>query len=402
MPSREEARLRELFRRLVLVSLATSAGATASVACSSSSGSTSSDGDDASTHDATASDGSADAIANDANDASTRDSANDASADTSADSAPVSCDPGPVTPFDAGGDAGPGCAYAIDFPCGLPSFVTMLYPPACYLSIHDCSMICTGVAANPKDCRVAEGYGCDAVGSFNAPDGGPIKIECAMCLGVGRRPAGLATARVRAARSAMGDFFARVAHLEAASVNAFVALGHELDGHRAPRALVRMAERCARDERRHARVTSRIARRFGGEVPAVRVARVRTRSLVAMAIENAVEGCVRETFGALVATWQAENARDAEVASAMTAIARDETRHAAMAWAVARWLEPQLDARARARVARAKRDAIAELRRECAAHVDATLVRDAGVPTSTRASELLETIHGALWAAHVS
>jgi rubrerythrin len=218
-----------------------------------------------------------------------------------------------------------------------------------------------------------------------------------MCAGGGRRPAGLARARFDAC-SAMGDFFARVAHLEAASVDAFVALARELEARGAPPSLVRMAERCARDERRHARVTTRLARRFGGAVPAVRVARARKRSLAAMAIENAVEGCVRETFGAMVATWQAANAGDADVASAMRTIARDETRHAAMAWAVARWLEPQLDARARVRVARARRGAIAALRRDVAKRVDAALVESAGVPTSTRALALVDAIENELWA----
>ena len=52
------------------------------------------------------------------------------------------------------------------------------------------------------------------------------------------------------------------------------------------------------------------------------------RELEAIAIENAVEGCVRESFGALLATWQAKTAGDARVRAAMKRIARDETRHA--------------------------------------------------------------------------
>jgi rubrerythrin len=268
----------------------------------------------------------------------------------------------------------------------------MLYPPACYFSLHDCAQICTGVAANFKDCRVAEGFGCDSNGAFVAPDGGPIRIECAMCAGVGRRPSGLARASFEDATTALGDFFARVAHLEAASVDAFVALGDELAERGAPRGLVKLAARCARDERRHARVTSRLARRFGGAAPTPRVARPRFRSATAMAIENAVEGCVRETYGAMVAMWQAAHAGDAEIAKAMDRIAIDETRHAAMAWSVARWLDLRLDARGRARVAAAKRAAIAELRREVATPPDASVVREAGVPNQAHAKMLLDAI----------
>ena len=63
-----------------------------------------------------------------------------------------------------------------------------------------------------------------------------------------------------------------------------------------------------------------------------------TRSLLDIACENAIEGCVRETFGALSAAWQARHARDAELALHFKRVARDEARHAALAWAVDAWL----------------------------------------------------------------
>jgi hypothetical protein len=43
-----------------------------------------------------------------------------------------------------------------------------------------------------------------------------------------------------------------------------------------------------------------------------------------MLLDNAVEGCVRETFGAAVGLWQAKQAGDAKVAKAMRQIAPDE------------------------------------------------------------------------------
>jgi hypothetical protein len=63
------------------------------------------------------------------------------------------------------------------------------------------------------------------------------------------------------------------------------------------------------------------------------------RSLEELAVENAVEGCVRETYGALTAIWQARTAKDPSVAAAVRRIARDETRHAALSWANQRSLE---------------------------------------------------------------
>jgi hypothetical protein len=116
-----------------------------------------------------------------------------------------------------------------------------------------------------------------------------------------------------------------------------------------------------------------------------------------MAVENAVEGCVRETYGALVATWQARHARDAEVAAAMASIAADETRHAALSWALAEWIEPKLDARARRRVGRARARAVRDLYRELAREPRAALVEALGVPRAARARALLDGLFAAPW-----
>ena len=69
-----------------------------------------------------------------------------------------------------------------------------------------------------------------------------------------------------------------------------------------------------------------------------------------VAIENATEGCVRETYGALVAAFQARTAEDPEIRQVLTRIAR-EARHAGVSHDVALWLDTQLDATSRARVA---------------------------------------------------
>src|SRR5262249_18706716 len=140
---------------------------------------------------------------------------------------------------------------------------------------------------------------------------GNVDIDCSLCPGgVGRIPAGLARPRRRRAASpgvapsTLGAYFADAAHLEDASVHAFRRLRRELLAHGAPPRLLRAAERAARDEIRHARLTGRLARRFGGDLCRARVKKLATRPLDEVAIENAVEGCVRETFGAMVATFQ--------------------------------------------------------------------------------------------------
>jgi hypothetical protein len=110
---------------------------------------------------------------------------------------------------------------------------------------------------------------------------------------------------------------------------------------------------------------------------------------VDFALENAVEGCVRECFGALVATRQASSARDPRVARAMARIAVDETRHAALAWEIARWLGPRLEASERERVTRAMRGAIASLRCEVAA-TPSDVATELGLPTGPDAERLVD------------
>jgi hypothetical protein len=83
--------------------------------------------------------------------------------------------------------------------------------------------------------------------------------------------------------------------------------------------------------------------------------------LVELLEDNAVAGCVGETFAALLATWQATHAADPRVRRTMQRIALDETRHAALAWEIFHWGAPRLAAHERARVDRAFDTAVARL-----------------------------------------
>lgn len=165
--------------------------------------------------------------------------------------------------------------------------------------------------------------------TYNVPAG------CAL-VSDGRHPEGLQAPRVEA-RCSLGELFARMAWLEAASVPAFLRLADELKAHGAPEVLVRAARRSAGEEVRHARAMKALAQRHGAPVPEVEIAPFTSRPLEAMVLENAREGCVRETYGAVVAGWQARTARDAQVREELGRIAGDELRHAELAWAVEAW-----------------------------------------------------------------
>ncbi|AKJ01957.1 hypothetical protein ATI61_103676 [Archangium gephyra] len=215
---------------------------------------------------------------------------------------------------------------------------------------------------------------------------------------IGRRPVGLRASDGVACVDALGRHFASAAHLEAASIKAFLRLREELALHGADVALQDAALASALDEVMHTDVSMRLAHRFGATPGRPEVAESPLRSLFEVALDNAVEGCVRETYGALVGHHQALHARDVEVREAMTRIAEDETRHAELSWAIDRWAREQLPAAERAALREAQREAVATLREEVALPLDATLVTEAGIPTPELAASLVATLEQELWA----
>jgi hypothetical protein len=229
--------------------------------------------------------------------------------------------------------------------------------------------------------------------TYSVHNGGPN------CPVEGRRPAGLADPNHVPARSAAGAWLAHAAWLEAASVHAFLHLAQELETHGAPRALVKLAIAAAKDEVRHTTMMTHLAKRFGGELPLVDVELPGMRTLEEIAIENAAEGCVRETWGAVLALWQSNVAQDREVRETFAAIAKDEARHAALAWAVDAWIQPQLDEAARARVAAARESAIDELRDN--PRFDEALLA-LGLPNVEQARGLVARTYHSLWAGGVA
>jgi len=169
----------------------------------------------------------------------------------------------------------------------------------------------------------------------------------------GRAHQAVARQRLAGGLTPEARWLARATHAEASSVGAFLALARELQDHGAPAELVERARDAARDELVHARIIGGLARQAGGACQALRFDAPPHRSLEALAIENAVEGCVGETWSALLATWQATHAPTAELRATFTRIARDETRHAELARDLHTWAVQRLDPDARDRVARA-------------------------------------------------
>jgi hypothetical protein len=134
-----------------------------------------------------------------------------------------------------------------------------------------------------------------------------------------------------------------------------------------------------------------LAERHGALVPPVEVEPFQPRSLERLALENAVEGCVRETFGALLAGWQARSAGDAQVRQSLAHIAPDELRHAELSWEIDAWALSRLDEAARRRIQEARREALRTLQREVEQSAEqADFIQLAGLPSREDARKLVQ------------
>lgn len=215
-------------------------------------------------------------------------------------------------------------------------------------------------------------------------------VECRYdpyCPG-GRRPTGLQVAS-REPSSAVGGWLAELAAVEAASVPAFEHVARELTDHGAPGRLVSGARRSALEEVRHARAIAGLARRYGAEPSAARHTLTPTRTLEEVARDNAVEGCAREAFGALLAARQSAAATDPAVARVFGAIARDEARHALLSYAIWDWTTERLDARAVRRLDDARREELGALQRRHEEDPEGALATALGLPSAERSQDMI-------------
>jgi hypothetical protein len=170
----------------------------------------------------------------------------------------------------------------------------------------------------------------------------------------GRRPLEPIETHTEPPRSAREHFERAAAH-EAAAVRAFRQLVFDLEELDAPPSMVAQARRAARDEANHARWTLAVARGFDPNArlpPADRRCAARRRlSAFELALENATAGCVGELFGTWLQVFQARAATQPHVRATARRIARDEARHAALAFRLFDWLNRRLSAREREAVA---------------------------------------------------
>jgi hypothetical protein len=210
------------------------------------------------------------------------------------------------------------------------------------------------------------------------------------CEPAGRKPQHFSMAHRADSDCSVGDFFAKAAALEAASVYAFETLAADLRRLGAPAHFSTRAMACADDERRHTTDTARIAQQHGATPSSAQVACDAERSLFDIALENATEGCVRETWGALVAQWQAHASTDECIRTTMKTIAAEETGHAMFSWDLHRWLFNQLDSEQRQRIETAMQTTTEAIEDNLDRARSVELVTRAGLPSPQVARQLFE------------
>jgi hypothetical protein len=267
---------------------------------------------------------------------------------------------------------------------------------------------CADVCGSPyNQCRFDDEYAAD-FGSRN-PDAGPepvadggivttqscptraAKITCShnlLCIG-GRATQGMLPIAV--SEPTLLAHLAASAHLEAVSVVAFERLASELTLFGAPVGLVDAARDAALDERRHVALLEKLVQKEGASPAASALSSATahaSRSLFEVAVENAREGCVRETYGALVCAFAGHRAEDAELRAAMRIIAEDEGRHAAFSWDLHEWALAKLERHEADVVREELRSARAELAETVKNAVDAP--KGLGWPDRPESARLIE------------
>jgi hypothetical protein len=252
-----------------------------------------------------------------------------------------------------------------------------------------CKLVCaaTYMASGTKSCTIEE-----------MDMNGNIPVVCVLnevC--EGRRHACVRSHGSSDGKDPAANWLARAAHDEAASVHAFLALADELTAHGASPELLARIITAADDERRHAALVTDLALQHGATIPTPIIAPAPPRDLLALAVENMVEGCVRETWAALSAAHQSHHALTPELRNLYQTIAADETRHAELAWSIHTWLIGQLSAASQAMVAAARRQAIHQLRTSLAALPDEPALLALGVPARHTALHLIAGLDAALW-----
>ncbi len=197
--------------------------------------------------------------------------------------------------------------------------------------------------------------------------------------------------------SVLGAYFSNMAAMETAAITAFRYLVRELEAYQAPDELVQMARLAVDEEIDHAEMAGLLSEAYRTPVPEVKVDDFQLRSLFKIALENAVEGCVNETFAAACGIWQHEHAEHEVFRAVMGRVAEEESGHADLSWKIHRWVMPQLSEAERQHIYQAQQEAVADLENSFKVENDEALRLAVGLPDVADAARLIRELRIQLW-----
>lgn len=278
------------------------------------------------------------------------------------------------------------CSATLRWSCGVPEALSTHGEPYRGHPAPVCYQYCPG--ANEPGVYVS-------CGTLRT-DAGTEEFRCGYCAS-GRRSEGLDEPDHRAPGNEVGAFLANCATLECASVTAFDRLHDKLADLGAPASLLHQLLVAADEERDHTARMTDAARAWGVHPEEPHFAPTAPRTRASLALENMVEGCVRETYGALVAAWQGAHATDRDLAQLFTHLADDEARHAALSWSLHAWLAEGLSDDERCRLDDAREATIAALEADALRPLPSCLQDTVGLPNAAAQRALLGALRTTVW-----
>lgn len=245
-----------------------------------------------------------------------------------------------------------------------------------HIEVTDCvdkSLVMNGCCITAAAGPVKQGETCCYTFCDGACCGRPFVVDgharLADCVARGDWNAELLASSVEVdevTRASLASAWLEDARMEHASVASFARFTLDLLALAAPPELIRDAQAASLDEIEHARLCFAQASRYAasplgpGALSMAGTERAITLASSAAAVVS--EGCVGETIAALVARAELGGAEDPAALAALSRIAEDEERHAALAWRYVRWAITTGGELVRREVKRAFEEALAAAR----------------------------------------
>jgi hypothetical protein len=233
--------------------------------------------------------------------------------------------------------------------------------------------------------------GCEYTGMDN--DGmHPVTCEYASCAVEGRGHGDIQKNTVGKGPSFLAGYFSRAYHAEASSVAAFLQLRAELKSHGAPIELQNRCLSAAIEEVHHARMMNQLLQDSGGCSQPLSFGTLPKRSLYELALDNAVEGCVFESYSALKALYQARHATDERIVFVMKVLSKDELGHAQLSWDIHHYLMTKLSKTEQRAISNAQRKALQDVNHQAQLEFNLPQSSSLGFPPITVAESFAQKL----------